>query len=178
MNIHFGDELVDIKTLFKYNWYARRQFLKSMGEISWETVTESCGASFDSIRDIYLHSLQMEQIWIRRLSGKSIDGTYNTAFPEFQSVKLIQAYTDTVEAEINEFLDTLTDTTLKKVSELKGRDGKINYYSVEDILIHIIEEEIHHRGELICIYWQHDIQPPYTSYMAYVGSRTSTPPLF
>jgi uncharacterized damage-inducible protein DinB len=39
---------------------------------------------------------------------------------------------------------------------------------IEDILMHVIEEEIHHRGELLCIYWQNDFNPPYTSYTGYV----------
>ena len=42
---------------------------------------------------------------------------------------------------------------------------------IEDILMHVIEEEIHHRGELLCIYWQNDIKPPYTSYMGYVDYK-------
>lgn len=158
---------MDIKNLFGYNWYARRKFLKSMNEIPWEKVTESCGASFDSIRDIFVHSLQSEQIWIRRLSGKSIEGISDTPFTNFKNVNIIEEYADKVEAETNEYLETLTDKKLGNVFEFKGRDGKINRYKVEDILMHVIEEEIHHRGELICIYWQHDIQPPYTSYMAY-----------
>jgi uncharacterized damage-inducible protein DinB len=37
--------------------------------------------------------------------------------------------------------------------------------------MHVIEEEIHHRGELLCIYWQNDITPPHTSYTGYVDSK-------
>ncbi|MFH0897095.1 MAG: DinB family protein [Candidatus Bathyarchaeota archaeon] len=143
---------MDIKNLFEYNWYARRKFLKSINEIPWEIVTESYGASFDSIRDIFIHSLQSEQMWIRRLSGKSIEGIYDTPFTKFHNVNVIEEYADKVEAETNEYLKTLTDEALGSVYEFKGRDGKINRNKVEDILMHVIEEEIHHRGELICIY--------------------------
>ncbi len=103
------------------------------------------------------------------MSGKSIEGTYDTKFTKFHSVKDIWEYTEKVEAETREFLDTLTDENLMGIFMFKGRDGKVNRYRVEDVLMHVVEEEIHHRGELICIYWQHDIQPPYTSYMAYKG---------
>ena len=140
-----------------------------MAEIPWKTVVESCGASFDSIRDIFVHSLQAEQSYIRRLSGKSTEGIYGTPFTKFTDVNTIQEYADKVEAETNEYLETLTNEKLKSVVELKGRDGKINKYKIEDILMHVIEEEIHHRGELLCVYWQHDIQPPYTSYTAYAS---------
>lgn len=138
-----------------------------MNDIPWETITESCGASFDSIRDIFIHSLQSEQMWIRRLGGKNVEGIYDIPFAKFSSINAIKEYADKVETETNEYLETLTNKKLESIFEFTGKDGKINRYKVEDILVHVVEEEIHHRGELLCIYWQHDIRPPYTSYMAY-----------
>jgi len=138
-----------------------------MAEIPWEIVVEKCGASFDSIRDIFLHSLQAEHSYIRRLSGKSMEGAFDTPFTKFTDLNAIKEYADKVEAETNEYLETLTDDKLQSMVELKGRDGKINRFKIEDILMHVVEEEIHHRGELLCIYWQHDIQPPYISYTGY-----------
>lgn len=63
-----------------------------MAEIPWETVTESCGASFDSLRNIFLHSLQAEHVWIRRLNGKSTEGIYGAPFEQFTSVNAIEEY--------------------------------------------------------------------------------------
>ena len=143
-----------------------------MAEIPWQTVTESSGASFDSIRDIFIHSLQAEHFWIRRLSGKSIEGIYGATFTKYADINSIQEYADTVEAETNAYLEKLTNQQLRSVFEYKGRDGSINRNETEDILMHVIEEEIHHRGEIMCIYWQHDIQPPYVSYAAYKGQPT------
>ena len=161
--------MLDIKDLFNYNWYCRRKFLKSMAEIPWETVTENCGASFDSIRDIYVHSLQAEHAWIRRLTAKSTEGIYETPFSKFVSIKDIQDYADKVETETNGYLSSLSDKRLESIFEFEGWDKKTHRYKVEDVLMHIIEEEIHHRGELLCIFWQHDVQPPYTSYTAFKG---------
>lgn len=172
MKYHFfGGDRLDIKTLFDYNWYSRRKFLKNMAELPWKKVTESSGASFDCIRNIFVHSLQSEQFWIRRLSGKSTEGIYSTPFTKFAVLKIIQEYANKVEDETKKYLGTLTKEKLNSKFEYKGRDGKLRYYRIEDVLLHVIEEEIHHRGELLCIYWQNDIRPPYTSYMAY-KSRT------
>jgi len=159
---------MNIKNLFGYNWYSRRKILKSMAEIPWKKVVESCGASFDCVRDIFIHSLQAEQFWIRRLSGENTEGIFATPFSKFSDISTIQEYADEVEAETNEYLKTLTDEKLQSVFEFKGWDGKPDRKKIEDILMHVIEEEIHHRGELFCIYWQNDIKPPYTSYMGYV----------
>jgi len=34
-----------------------------------------------------------------------------------------------------------------------------------------MEEQVHHRGELICLMWQIDVEPPYKSFMDYVVER-------
>jgi uncharacterized damage-inducible protein DinB len=158
---------VDIKDLFGYNWYSRRRFLENMAEIPWETVTEKCGASFDSIRNIYLHSLQVEHVIIRWLSGKSTEGIYGSPFETYASVNTINEYSDTVEKETNQYLATLTKEKLDSFFEFKGGPWDKKRYRIEDVLILLVEEEIHHRGELLCIYWQHDIDPPFTSYLTY-----------
>jgi uncharacterized damage-inducible protein DinB len=146
--------------------------LESMAEIPWETVTESSGASFDSIRDIFIHSLQAEHLWIRRLNGKGVEGIYGAPFTKYADINSIKEYADTVEAETNEYLEKLTNQQLQSMFEYKGRDGNINRNLTEDVLMHVVEEEIHHRGEIQCIYWQHDIQPPYISYTAYKTQAT------
>jgi len=140
-----------------------------MAALPWEKVTENCGASFDCIRDIFVHSLQAEQFWIRYLSGKSTEGIFDTPFTKYANINAIQEYADRVEAETNEYLKTLTDEKLRSVFEFKGWDGKIKRHRIEDILMHVVEEEIHHRGELLCIYWQSDVRPPYIGYMDYKG---------
>jgi uncharacterized damage-inducible protein DinB len=140
-----------------------------MDRLPWGTVTENCGASFESIRDIFVHSLQAEQFWIRRLTNKGTKGIWETPFSKFASIKDLQDYADKVEAETNDYLKTLSEKKLQSIFEFEGWDKKIHRHKVEDILIHVVEEEIHHRGELLCIYWQHDIEPPWVSYTAYKG---------
>jgi uncharacterized damage-inducible protein DinB len=162
-------EMLDIKDLFKYNWFCRRKFLKSMAEIPWETVTENCGASFDSIRNIFIHSLQAEQFSIRLLSRKSIKEIWETPFSKFASIKDIQEYADKIETETNEYLTNLSEQKLNSIFEFEGWDKKTHRHKVEDMLMHTIEEEIHHRGELLCIFWQYDIEPPWASYTSYKG---------
>ena len=161
---------MNIKNLFDYNWHSRRQILKSMTEIPWKKVVESCGASFDCVRDIFIHSLQAEHFWIRRLSGKNAEEIFKTPFTKYADINAIQKYADEVEAETNKYLKALTEKELQSTFKYKGWDSKPKQNKIEDILMHVIEEEIHHRGELNCIYWQNDINPPYTSYTRYVES--------
>lgn len=162
---------MDIKDLFSYNWYARRQFLKSMSELPWERVVKSCGASFDSMRDIFVHSLQAELFWIRLLNGGNMKEVFETPFSKFPNIHAVKEYANKVEAETNEYIEQLTDEKLESFFESRGLDGKPKRNKIEDILMGVVEEEIHHRGELLCIYWQADLTPPHTSYLKYVNSK-------
>ncbi len=162
---------MDIKDLFGYNWYARRRFLKSMSELPWERVVKSCGASFDSIRDIFVHSMQTELFWIRLLNKGNAREVFETPFCKFANVNAVEEYANKVEAETNEYLKQSTGEKLQSAFEYRGFDGKPKQNKIEDILMHVIEEEIHHRGELLCIYWQADITPPYTAYLSFVKSK-------
>jgi len=140
-----------------------------MEEIPWSIITASSGASFDSIRNIFVHSLQAEHFWIRRLGGKSFEGIYGAPFEKYENIDSIKEYADMVEAETNEYLENLTNQERQSEFEWKARDGSTHCSVTEDILMHLVEEEIHHRGEIMCIYWQHDIQAPYVSYTVYKG---------
>ncbi len=162
---------MDISNLFGYNWYARRKFLKSMSDLPWEKVVKSCGASFDSIRDIFVHSMQTEQFFIRLLNKGNMREVFETPFSQFANINAIEEYANKVEAETNDYLTQLTDEKLQTIFESIGFDGKPKRNKIEDILMHVVEEEIHHRGELLCIYWQADITPPYTAYLSYVSAK-------
>jgi uncharacterized damage-inducible protein DinB len=43
---------------------------------------------------------------------------------------------------------------------VKNDAGETVTVTVEDVLIHIFEEEVHHRGELIGLLWQNGVEPP------------------
>ena len=73
-----------------------------MAEIPWEVVTENCGASYDSVRDIFVHSLNVELNMIRRLSYKSDEAIYEMwGIPssKFAIMKDVRDYADMVETK-------------------------------------------------------------------------------
>ena len=61
---------------------------------------------------------------------------------------------------MNNYLSSLKlDDIYKSVSRINN-DGIRRTTIVKDVLIHVITEELHHRGEIIAILWQINIQPP------------------
>ena len=82
----------------------------------------------------------------------------------------MRKYVDEVEAESRAYFAKLGPGDLDKLSPYGRTKAQVR---VEDMLMHVVEEEIHHRGELICLMWQMDSEPPYASYTDYVKARAA-----
>ena len=156
--------MVDIKSLFEYNWYCNRKFLECMAQLSWDKVTEDRGASFGSMRNVFTHMLDAEEGWVKALaSGKMEHRAGDEQERSFENIDSIKKYMDEVEAKSRTYVMKLSPAQLDKQFELRK-----NKFRIEDLLMHIVEEEIHHRGELLCLMWQMDCEPPYKSYISYL----------
>jgi uncharacterized damage-inducible protein DinB len=150
---------MDIKLLFEYNWYCRRKFIDYWKKCPWDMVVEDFGASFGSMHNIFVHSLEAEQGWLNQLSifthGKNLSWHRYDYDVEFMDIEALKKYMEEVEVESREYLGKLTRKDLDKI--FSGVQVPVR---IEDLLMHVVEEEIYHRGELLCLMWQNDIEPP------------------
>jgi uncharacterized damage-inducible protein DinB len=65
-----------------------------------------------------------------------------------------------VVSKTNKYLSNLkTKDLMKSVSRI-NKDGIRRASCIKDVLIHVFIEEVHHRGEIIAILWQMNIEPP------------------
>jgi len=165
--------MADIKALFEYNWDCRRKFLESFGALPWNEVVADRGASFGSMRNIFIHSLAAEHDWLADLArGKVGTSTDYDPDRDFGDMAAMGKYLEKVEADDRAYLQRLRPGDLSKPFPLRAREGPDGVLTVEDILVHVVEEEIHHRGELLCLMWQIDVEPPNIDYIDYtIGKR-------
>ena len=78
-------------------------------------------------------------------------------------------YLEEVESKANANLRKLTAEELSRRIERKRRDGTVVIATVEDYLIHLFQEETHHRGELLALLWQMNITPPHSGWIQYLN---------
>lgn len=157
---------MDIRDLLEYNWYCRRQFLDSIEKLPWSAVVEDRGASFGSIRNIFLHSLEAEQGFFRHLaSGKVGEWPSHDYDKEFQGIEAIRKYMEEVEAEGRAYLKKLGPKSLDKSFPIPWYKKN---FRVEDVLMGVVGECIFHDGEIMSLMWQIDAEPPYKDYPGYL----------
>jgi uncharacterized damage-inducible protein DinB len=62
------------------------------------------------------------------------------------------------------YFESLTPERLEKTYATQNDAGKTVVVTAEDVLVHVFEEEVHHRGELIALLWQMNVEPPLMSW--------------
>ena len=102
--------------------------------------------------DYWLDFLQNQRLYSRR------------EFDAYRTYGDVRAYMEHVEKRMQSYLTSLTCEGLQKTYRTQDDAGKTVEVTAEDVLLHVFEEEVHHRGELIALLWQMDIEPPLMSW--------------
>ena len=163
-------KIMEIVKLLEYDQFLRHSYLEAISKLSWEEVVKNREASFNSLRNIYLHSVSVMDFYVNHiLQG---DATYpRINYDDYNNIETINTYLEHVESNVNAYLERVTSLELSRKIERKQRDGSTITMTVEDVLIDLFQEGTHHRGELIALLWQMDVRPPHISWSRYLSSR-------
>jgi uncharacterized damage-inducible protein DinB len=152
----------------EYSQFLRHSYLDAFSRLPWDEFVKNRNASFDSLRDIFLHCVEVLDRYVnRRIQGKAVLPRIH--FDEYDSIEKVQTYLDRVESEANRYLGKLTPAELSRKMERRFKDGTSVQVTVEDMLIHIFQEEIHHTGEFIALLWQMNIEPPHLGWARFIN---------
>ena len=152
---------------YRYNSRVRKKYLDAMEKLPWEEIVKDRGASFGSIRNVFLHTLDAYRRWFQAvINGIPYQRDYyliSTA-QNYKSVSDLRAFENEIDSLVMGIVEALHDEDLSRVFVFEGRDKVNRNIVMEEILMHMIEEELQHRGEINCMFWQQDIDPPITAY--------------
>jgi uncharacterized damage-inducible protein DinB len=150
--------MVDIRKLFEYNEEVRHRYLEYLARMSWEELVMNREASFQSLRNIFLHTLNVIDYWLDVLLDEQL--CVEMQYDEYSRIGEIYLYMGNVEKRLRTYLESLSSDGLAKKYVRTNDLNEIVEVTAEDVLIHLFEEEVHHRGELITLLWQIGVEPP------------------
>jgi uncharacterized damage-inducible protein DinB len=150
--------MVEVRALLEYNHIVRHRYFESLVKLSWDEFIKNREASFNSFRNIFVHTLGAIDYWLDFLRKENLRS--ERKFDEYRAFDDVRAYMERVEKRMNDYLHSLSSEGLKKTYIVTGKDHRTTKITAEDVLIHVFEEEVHHRGELIALFWQMGIDPP------------------
>jgi len=150
--------MVDIKQLLKYNDEVRHRYFECLTKLGWTGFVEDKGASWGSMRNILIHTLGATDYWLDFLKGENVHA--DKEFEDYATFDDVKRYMKHVEKRMQNYLGSLSAKGLQKEYSVENDAGEKVKITVEDVLVHVFEEEVHHRGELIALLWQMDVRPP------------------
>jgi len=150
--------LVDVRSLIEYNAEVRGRYLAALAKLPWHEFVKNREASWYSMRNIFIHTLGAIDHWLDFLQDEKL--RVGRDFDAYKTIQDVQAYMDHVEGHMRNYLSSLTSDQLNKKYMITNDAGERVQITAEDVLIHVFEEEVHHRGELIALLWQMGIEPP------------------
>lgn len=104
-------------------------------------------ASSWSVGEIFFHIAETEEFWIGVVVQKQAEIAINRPVKEKLDVNAIKARLIDSHNKTQLFIASLKESDLELLIDLPDGTG----YRLVDILWHVIEHEIHHRGELSLI---------------------------
>jgi uncharacterized damage-inducible protein DinB len=156
-------DLESIREWFSYNDYVRKKYLRVLEGLSGDQLSKDRGASFPSLLDIAAHIFFAYRLWL----GEMYTGTPLAESDSFgrkcESVRELKDDAVKMNPYIMDFVGKLTPDDLDRWID-RPRDGEPFRFNVKNMLWHLVEEELQHRGELNALLWQIDVNPPITGW--------------
>jgi uncharacterized damage-inducible protein DinB len=142
--------------------------LEQLATLPWAEVVKSHGASFDSMRNILLHTLDAEDRWINYVIPGRVKDWVSRSPDEFEDIDSIKKRAKEVESKTKNYVAGMASAEFERRVELLRSGMPTVQVRVEDILIHVAFENVHHFGELIALLWQIDLEPPHMGWIPYL----------
>lgn len=150
--------MVDVKELMEYNENVRHKYFDCMAKLPWTEFVKNREASFHSVRSIFVHTLNATDYWLDFLQNEKLHS--KKEFDDYKTFGQVKTYMEHVEKRTHDYFKSVTAAGLRKLHTVTDENNKSAKVSAEDVIIHMFEEEVHHRGELIALLWQMGIAPP------------------
>lgn len=159
----------DFSQLFDYMADQRRRFLERFRDIGWEEVTRDREATHHSMHEIFMHMLEVEDSYLH-YDIPGLPWPHGERDPVvFDTFDKTEAYDREVAEKAEAFFARLREDELEQDIHVEGWDAP---YSMEHILLHTFLDEMAHLGELVCLMWQLDVEPPFRSIVRrWTGTR-------
>jgi uncharacterized damage-inducible protein DinB len=168
----------DIQLLYEYDRWANRRVLKAASTLSVEEFTRDASGGFRSVRDILLHILGGDWIWLAywknppttsdSLSELKTQRDALFSAHAFVNVDAVESKWTEIEAEQAELVNRATNETLAKMIPFRGTQVKLMY-----LMQHVVNHSTYHRGQVALRMRQLGAEPLATDFHVFLMEHES-----
>ncbi len=158
---------MDVKALIGYNHVVRELYLDVLAKLPWNVVVEPKGLSFDSLRDVFLHLTLVEDRWVNYIIPDRFCDWVDPNFESFKDVESLRRYMQQVHNNTDAYLGKLSTEELNRQVTIPWGDKPQPKMRIEEVLTHMVLEDMIHFGELSAALWQMGLDAPYRAFWRY-----------
>ncbi len=135
--------------LYDYNCWANRRILAASARVSPEQFVEPAGLNYGTLRGTLLHTLDTEYGW--RILVQHHRRTPELVEADFPTVEALVQRWDAEEADMREYLASLSDADLVGTVRYTNDRGEPRERVLWHVLAHIVNHGTQHRSEAAVI---------------------------
>lgn len=147
-----------VKELFAHNYWARDRQLQACSALTDEQFVQPMGSGFSSVRDTLVHLVGVEWIWLERWRGRSPRSLLSPS--DFASLEAVTGRWRDVESGMRTYLSGLTDEAIQQPITYVNLKGATWTYVLQDMVLHVLQHQGYHRGQVSTLLRQLGVQPP------------------
>lgn len=163
----------DLERLYDYSYWANKQLIGVVSQLTPEQFTQSVAGSYGSVRNTLVHVLSAEWGWLDRCGGPERGERLNPQdYPTVES--LVRVWTQ-VEGHVRSFLSGLKDEDLTRDIEFAIGGGPKHSVPLGDLMQHAAVHAVHHRGQVALLLRALGYVPGNFDLLLYIGEKRTVP---
>jgi uncharacterized damage-inducible protein DinB len=156
--------LSTIRELFDYAYWARDRQLEACASLNQDQFMQPLGGSFSCMRDTLAHLVNVEWLWMERWNGRTPKAIPHA--DELPTLEAVRERWQEMERDMRVFLAGLQETSLERVMTCTGTRGNTWKQPLWRFLMHFLNHQSYHRGQVTTLLRQLGIKPPGVDYLA------------
>lgn len=151
--------------IYEYNYWANEAVLAVAESLNPDQFTGQVGPSWSSVRNMLVHIMGAEWIWLSRWQGISPQTMLRGE--NFQDTRAIRERWQQIEANLRAFLRSLSADQLSEEVPYTTTGGRSYSLKLWQLLAHVANHGSHHRGELADMFTLLNVSHPQDDMNAY-----------
>lgn len=157
-----------IQTLYRYNEWANNRILDTAENLTTEQFLAKVGASFDSVRDTLVHTMNVQRNWLARFQERALGE--QMVFTDYPTLSAVRDAWRPINEQTNAFVAALTDEALLNIIEYTNSIGKDCAYTLWQMMTHQANHGTQHRSEVAVMLTQFGHSPGGLDFLVYIDA--------
>lgn len=159
--------LTYLRNLYSYNAWANARILLVADQLTPLQLKRQPVAGLGSLRDILVHTLSAQWIWLSRWQGVSPERMFDPH--DFPTLEALRMRWTQIEAETQAYLQNLDEPALRRDVSYTNTRGQPFTYPLWQLMLHQVNHATQHRSESAVLLTSYNYSPGDLDFILYLG---------